>query len=243
MPLPTTKTPVKTSLADLTVLLYGPPKIGKTTMAAGADHALFLATEPGLNHLEAYQMPINSWEEMLDACADIVTTEHDFRTIIIDTIDNAYSLCADYICRQWKLKHISDMENNKGYSLACAEFTRVLNKLALLPYGLYLISHAKQIDVKTRTAKYPKWVPSLSGKPREAVLSLVDMILYADIEEEVDPETGNPVERRVLRTKPTNSYEAGDRTGRLPDTLPLDYEAFAHAFEESARIADPFHDQ
>jgi hypothetical protein len=33
----------------------------------------------------------------------------------------------------------------------------------------------------------------------------------------------------VLRTKPAKHYEAGDRTGRLPETLPLDYAAFTAA--------------
>ena len=45
--LPTTKTAPKNTLADLTVLVYGQTKIGKTTLCSQADGALFLATEPG----------------------------------------------------------------------------------------------------------------------------------------------------------------------------------------------------
>ena len=36
-----------------------------------------------------------------------------------------------------------------------------------------------------------------------------------------------------MRTKPTTLFEAGDRTGRLPETIPLDYEAFVHAFNDA----------
>ena len=69
MPLPTTKTPPKTNMADLTILVYGATKIGKSTWCSHADHALFLSTEPGLNSLEVYQVAIRSWEELLEACA------------------------------------------------------------------------------------------------------------------------------------------------------------------------------
>lgn len=235
--LPSAKTPPRNDLAELTVLLYGQPKIGKSSWCAQADHALFLATEAGLHHLETFQTPIASWLELQEACAEIAAGQHDFRTIIIDTIDNAYRYCEEYVCEQHRIKHPGDLEYGKGWALVNNEFTRVLTKLSLLPYGLYLVSHAEQIEVKTRTEKYRKWVPSLSGKARKSVIALVDMILYADIEETRDTE-GTVSEQRVLRTKPSAAYEAGDRTGRLPDTLPLDYAAFLTAF-----ITDPFADQ
>ena len=36
-----------------------------------------------------------------------------------------------------------------------------------------------------------------------------------------------------MRTKPTETYEAGDRTGRLPAVIELDYAKFAEAFERA----------
>jgi alpha-galactosidase len=77
MLLPTAKTPPKPNLADLTVLVYGPTKIGKSTWCSHADGALFLSTEPGLNSLEVFQTPIANWDELqrrhpnmpIDSCA------------------------------------------------------------------------------------------------------------------------------------------------------------------------------
>ena len=42
--------------------------------------------------------------------------------------------------------------------------------------------------------------------------------------------TAVKVEGKCGRTKPGATYEAGDRTGRLPETLPLDFVEFAKAF-------------
>ena len=46
--LPKTKSKPKHTLSDLTALVYGPSKIGKSTWCSKADDALFLATEPGI---------------------------------------------------------------------------------------------------------------------------------------------------------------------------------------------------
>ncbi|MCK9328049.1 MAG: ATP-binding protein, partial [Bacteroidales bacterium] len=219
----------------LTVLVYGPTKIGKSTWCSNADGALFLSTEPGLNSLEVFQTPITSWDELLAACGEIAAGDHPFKTVIIDTVDNAYRMCADYICRKFKIEHESDLGYGKGYTLITNEFQRVLNKLAFMPYGLYLISHSQSIEIETRTGKYTKTVPTLPEKARKIVLGLVDMVLYCDIETGTCPD-GRAVARRVMRTKPSIYYEAGDRTGRLPEVIDLDYSRFIEAFNAGSEI-------
>jgi len=229
--LPTQKTPPKANLHDLTVLVYGPHKYGKSEFCSQADNALFLATEPGLNHLEVYQQPISSWDELLVAAKDIAEGRHAFRTVIIDTVDNAYRMCAEYVCQKNKIEHESDLDYGKGYALVNGEFHRVLNKLALLPYGLFLVSHSQEKEIETRTGKYTKVVPTMPDKARKLVLGLVDIILFCDLEPAPGPD-GKPAYRRVLRTKPSTAYEAGDRTGRLPEVIDLDFAAFVTAFAQ-----------
>ncbi len=204
--------------------------VHNSTWCSHADVALFLSTEPGLNSLEVFQTPIRSWEELLAACGEIAEGKHPFKTVIIDTIDNAFRMCADYVCRKFKIEHESDLGYGKGYSLIANEFQRVLNKLAFMPYGLFLISHSQNVEIETRTSKYTKTVPTLPEKVRKLVLGLVDMVLYCDIETGAGSD-GKVSARRVMRTKPSIYYEAGDRTVRLPDTIDLDYDRFIEAFK------------
>ena len=227
--LPTAPTPQKQSVSDYSILLYGPSKAGKTTTASQADGALFLATEPGLNALNAFQVPVTSWEDFLAACAEIAQGEHPFKTIVVDTVDLAYRFCSEHMLKKYSVEHESDLGYGKGYALVNNEFHRVLTKLAHLPCGLILISHAQEIVVETRTGKFTKTVPTLPEKARKIVLGLVDIILYCDVEVTRDA-NGQATVRRVLRTKPTQYYEAGDRTGRLPEILDMDYRAFVAAF-------------
>jgi hypothetical protein len=228
--LPTTKTPPRSKLADLTVLIYGLPKIGKSTWCSKSEGALFLATEPGLNSLEVYQVPIASWAELLAACAEIAKGEHEFKTVILDTVDNAYRMCADHINAKFKVEYEGDLEYGKGWALIRNEFQRVLTKLASLPSGLFLVSHAEEKEVQTATKTYTRIKPTLPDKARKIIVGMADMILYCDVETSVNGE-GKSVVQRVMRTKPSAYYEAGDRTGRLPDTIPLDFGEFIKAFE------------
>ena len=39
-----------------------------------------------------------------------------------------------------------------------------------------------------------------------------------------------------MHTKPSPHYEAGDRTGRLPDTIDLDFSKFIEAFNRPAAV-------
>ncbi len=240
--LPTTKTPPKSALSDYTILIYGPAKFGKSEFCSKAEDALFLATEPGLNSIEAYQEPIPSWEKLLAACAELAEGKHRFKTVILDTVDQAYKLCAEHVCRQLKITHESDLPQSKGYSVVNNEFHRVLRKLAFLPYGLFLVAHSQEKEIETRTGRFMKAIPTLPEKPRKIVLELVDVILFCDFEV-ADDQSGAKSFRRVLRTKPSPNFEAGDRTRRFPSVLPWDdpdpavnYARFVDAFERSGGV-------
>ncbi len=227
--LPTEKTRPSADLATKTVLIYGPPKVGKSTFASRFPGALFFECEPGLGELEVYKMPTFTWPDFLAACKLVAAGDHPFKTIVIDTLDNAFKFCSDHVCAKYGVEYEGDLPHGKGWAFVKNEWHRVLTKLASLPCGLVLISHAVDREVETRTEKYTKTQPSLPDRARGVVLGLVDMVLYADTVTR-RAKDGSLLIDRVIRTKPNPAYEAGDRTGRLPDLLPLDFEAFAKAF-------------
>ena len=131
------------------------------------------------------------------------------------------------------MEHESDGSHGKIYGLIKNEIYRVLTKLAHLPYGLILISHSQDRDLETRTGTVTRTVPTLSESFRQIVIGLVDLILYCDVQIE-QAEDGTRKYRRVVRTKPSPHYEAGDRTGRLPETIDLNFQAFIEAFNRPA---------
>ncbi|MBI1374517.1 MAG: AAA family ATPase [Phycisphaera sp.] len=206
--------------------------VHNSTFASRFPDALFFECEPGLSELEVYKVPTYTWEDLLEACRLVGAGKHEFQTIVIDTVDNAFKYCSEYVCKKHGVEYEGDLDHGKGWAFVKNEWHRVLTKLASLPYGLILISHATEKEVKTRTGPYTRVQPSLPDRARHVVLGLVDMILYCDTAQRKD-EAGNVVVERVIRTKPHPTYEAGDRTGRLPEVMPLDYGAFVEAFTRS----------
>lgn len=215
MKLPNKKTPKRQSLSNFTILLYGHPKVGKSTLASHMDNPLFLATEAGLNSLEVFQVPIKSWPEFLEVCAAIDKGDHQFKTIVIDTITNLFKFCSAYICEKNGIAHESELGYGKGWHLVKEEFFRAITKLSLLPCGLVFICHADLLEIKTRTVSINKLVPNLPKQASELITTMSDFIFLCDIEE-----SGF---ERFIRTKPSESWVAGDRTGKLPQTLPMDF--------------------
>lgn len=215
------------------ILLYGPSKIGKSTFASQADNAIFVASEPGLNALSVFKVDVGSWPEFLAVGAELAKQDHNFKTIVVDTIDNLYEACLSHVCSGLKDKdgnatitHPADLGYGKGWNAVNGEFKRVLTRLASLPQGLILISHSKEKEIETKTGSYMKTVPSTGASA--IVLGLVDMVLYAEVE---STKTDKGIKhRRIIHTKPTATYDAGDRTGKLPDVIPLDYKTFTKAF-------------
>jgi hypothetical protein len=224
-----------TELSSVTILVYGKPKIGKSTFAAQFPGALFLPTEPGLNHLEVYQAPadgtgIKNWDHFIAVMTEIARGGHPFKTLIVDTIDNLHKMCAEHVCKTRGVEYAGDMPHAKGWALVANEFERVIRRIAQLPYGLVMISHATDRETETPKGTVLRTVPTLSEGARKSVAGLVDMILYCDVEAVADTD-GSTKFKRVIRTKPATNYDAGDRTGTLPPTIDLSFGSFFEAWE------------
>lgn len=228
--LPTKKSKPQFSMEKLSMILYGAPKIGKSTFCSYADDALFIATEPGLNHLETANVFVNSWREFLEVMAALATEKHGFKIIIIDTLDKLCDFCELDICEKAKVQTIGDLGFGKGYTLYKNELKRVFIKVFALNMGVILTSHSQLIDVDTQTGRQTKWMPTFEKRAREIIMPMVDIIGFAQNVVSLN-QNGERVESRVLQTKTSSIWEAGDRTGRLPETMPFDYKLFEKAIK------------
>lgn len=212
------KTQVSNGLANQTILLYGMAKVGKTTTANQFPKALFLATEAGHSHLECDRINCNSWNKFLEACALVAKGEHEYQTIIIDTIDNLVDYCTESVCKENGISYPSELAMGRGWALVTSELKRAMMKLASLPYTLVMISHSTREIIETSSGKkYDRWTISVSGKNKQIFLNMSDLILFIDFRREGE-ET-----KRIIKTRPSPSWQAGDRSGRLPEELPLSY--------------------
>lgn len=231
--LPTERTVPNSELSNKIILLYGKPKVGKSTLASKFPGAVFAATEPGLKYLSVHQTPIADWLGFAKMCHALMETEHDFKTLVVDTIDLLWDMLCDYIAKKHGHSHISDFTGwGKGYSMAKQEMTRVLTKVANMPtkkghgMGLVLVSHANEVEDDGKLV----WMPSLSKAPRLVLTAMSDIICFADIYQNSEGGIG-----RTLRLAPHPKFVTGGRIHNLPDVIGLEYTELAQAIQSAIK--------
>lgn len=242
--MPISKPPVVNDLARKTILLWGPPKIGKSCLASQFPDAVFIATERGLDDLEATRWManderyvVNGWEEICLATREVI--ESGAKTIVLDTADNAYFMCESHICNKYGVDYRTDgtLAYGKGTALINNEFRRYLLKTVSVGVGVILVSHATVEELEDRKMA----IPTLPDKIRPMLMGMMDMILYMTVQSIMI--AGTPTVQRIIHTKPSPHYIAGDRTGRLPATIVLpddptqNYATFITAFNAKTESA------
>lgn len=242
MPIPKTKSVPVSDLYRKKILLHGQPKIGKTTVASQIPDAVFLATEPGLGSVEAFrwedergQYLIGDWNTLNQALDEVIAAKR-FRMVVLDSLDAAFELCRDHVCREHGEKFHLDgkLSYGKGTAMINGELRRFLMRLANLDIGLLMLAHTIQEEVETRTGKTLRYVPNLPEKVRHPILAFVDLIGFCDFD--IEAESGKL--RRVIRTRPSPNWEAGDRTGKLPPTVALSWDSLFGAFHDAVKAGN-----
>ena len=214
----------------ITMVIYGAPKIGKSTFCSRFENALFMATEPGLDYLRTKNVRVHDWAEVLEL-VDILEKQAGagYKTLIIDTVDQLWSFCCEYVRKSRGVEALVDLPFGKGRDLATSIMTDLTNRIMRLDLGVVFVSHAQMTEIDTVGGKASRFLPTIPEKARDIILPLVDIIGFATVETSFD--TGVKVEKRMLRVAPSNIWEAGDRSGRLKDPLPLNFHIFKAQYE------------
>lgn len=227
---------VSRDLRGYSVLFYGEPKSGKTTISSKFPGALVLAFEKGYAAIPGIMAkPMNSWGDFKKVLAELKDPEvkNIFQTVVIDTADIAYGLCEKYICsRESDAKNtyeqISDLPFGKGYKLAQQEFDEGLRKILQMDYGLILISHAVDKTFKDEAGvEYNQIIPTLDNKARLVCERTCDIIGYS---RQVNTEEGV---RTKLFMRGTPRFVAGSRFRFTPDVIDFTYENLVQAIADA----------
>lgn len=117
------------------VLLYGVGGIGKTSLAAEWPSPLYLPTEgerPPSDVDMATPGTIDSFDDLLNIFGELLTTEHEFKTVIIDSLDGLESLVWAATCARLGVASIEEPGFGKGYVEADSEWKEYLGAIGAL---------------------------------------------------------------------------------------------------------------
>ena len=227
---------VSKDLRGYSVLVYGEPKSGKTTIATRFPKSLLLAFEKGYSAIPGVMAhDVNTWGEFRKVLNELKDPEvkEAYYNVIIDTADIAYALCEKYICNMESneknnYESIGDIPFGKGYKLAMTEFDECIRRILQMGYGLILISHAQNKSFTDENgAEYNKIIPTLDSRGRLVCERTCDIIGYSR-----GIETDEGI-RTKLFLRGTPRFVAGSRFRHTPNVIDFTYDALVKAISDA----------
>ena len=193
------------SLNPKVLLLYGAPKVGKTTMLSKLDNCLIVDTEKGTHMIEAYVQEVNNREELIQTLKDAMEG-HEFKYIAIDTIDKVVQWAEHAVCAEYEVASIADLTFGKGYALAREKVMNTINAFRDICEHLIIVGHRKvaRAVIDGKALVEPESL-DITGKLKNLIMSDCDAIGYVLREDD----------KLMVSFRADESVEAGSRCEHL----------------------------
>jgi len=234
------------------IVLCGVEKIGKSTFASGSPNPIFMAIkgEEGIDALDVARTPvIETYGELMEAIGMLAEQEHDYETVVIDSISTLEPLVWDHLCKTAGVDSIEKVGGGfgKGYVAAVGLWREIMAGLDYLReekgMGSILIGH---VVVRTFTdplaESYDAYEMDIHKKLAAAIFRWSDCILFANNkvavrEDDAGKKKGIQRADRVLFTQRRPAHMGGGRGifGQLPYELDMNFGAFADAIEKASK--------
>ncbi len=223
------------------LLIYGPEKMGKTTLASQFPNPVFIQTERGESTgLELTSFGhLTSFQEVLDAFGVLAAEDHEFKTVVIDSVSALEKLIWGQVCENSNVRSIELAAGGygKGYVEAINLWGEVLDALNYLRINrgmtIVLLGHSLVTSFDDpETQSYSIYdIDLFNGKKsssRALITREVDAILLIKKDVTIKTENANPKnpgraradggDTRWIYTQGRPAFTAGNRYS-MPDRL------------------------
>ena len=217
------------------MVIYGPEKSGKTSLAAWSKNPIFAmsSNETGLETLidygqlgETANMPaFQSWEEFLKFLDRILVEEHNFETLVLDTLNGFEKMAEAFVTTTEFGGDTSKrgfLHYMVGYKATTPHWSAMLNLLDQIreEKGMTIIGlcHQQVHSFKNPTGQdYDRYQPQMHERQWGATHQWADLIMFLDTVTVVDEEGSRPKAKggpqRIARCQKSATWDAGNRYG------------------------------
>ena len=189
------------------LLLYGAPKVGKTTMLSQLDDCLIVDTEKGSRMLEGYISEVNTRDELIDTLIELKESKDvKYKYVALDTIDKITEWAERRVCEEENVRAIGDLAFGKGYGMVREKVVQTIEAFKNVTEHLIIIGHRKVAYAVTdgSTIVIPESL-DLTGKLKNVIMSGADAIGYVYRNED----------ELMVSFKANEAIEAGSRCSHL----------------------------
>jgi len=164
------------------ILIHADHGLGKSSLAAKAPNAIFIQTEDGLNEIDAEAFPmVTTFNMVMDQLKSIHDEDHEYRTLVIDSLDWLEKLINVHVCKEGGKDSISDFGYGAGFQMVYEQFERVKNALNAIRekknMAIILICHSQVATYNNPLgADYDRHKIKLRDKNAELFLEWADLV-------------------------------------------------------------------
>jgi len=235
------------------ILVYGYEGCGKSTFAAGAPKAIFIPTEDGIGQIDCYHFPLaKSFADVMSDINDLVTENHDFQTVVIDSLSALERIIHTEVCKKFSVRSIEQADGGygKGYKFAIENFwlpfIHALDACHDKGMMIILTAHVGTFTVQNPEGSYDRTGPLLHKTARDLLHQWTDCTLLAEQKGRITEKNGQTVVSalgkdggdRVIRCIGSIGTIAKNRY-KLPMEMPLDFQAFLNAISGAMTDTTP----
>ena len=190
-----------------TMLLYGAPKVGKTTALSQLEDCLIIDTENGANMVDGYIETVSNREELISLLQE-AKEGHEYKYAAIDTIDKIAIWAEKAICEQENVTAIADLAFGKGFGMVRENVLNTVNILKEIFPHVIIIGHRKwaKAVVDSKAIVEPESL-DLTGKLKNMLMADCDAIGYVYRNEENS--------KLMVTFQANEALEAGSRSPHL----------------------------
>jgi len=190
-----------------TMLLYGAPKVGKTTALSKLDDCLIIDTEGGANMIEGYVESVKDRAELITLLKE-AQDGHEFKYVAIDTIDRVATWADKAVCEEEGVSAVQDLPFGKGFGLVREKVLNTIHFLKEIFPHVIIIGHRKwaRAIVDGKAMVEPESL-DLTGKLKNMLMADCDAIGYVYRDEEK--------KKLMVSFQANEALEAGSRSPHL----------------------------
>lgn len=228
------------------IWIYGAAFSGKTTMLDDAPNPLNLNTDGNIQFVTMPYMPIKdevtvngrmtnrkfAWEVFKDTIAELEKKQNDFKTIIIDLLEDTREMCRIYMYDSLGIQHESDSGFGKGWDIIKTEYLSTMRRFFNLDYeNLIVVSHediSKDIT-KKNGQNITRIAPNIQDAIANKIAGMVDIVARVVVEDD-DSRTLNFKQNEVI-------FGGGRLKGITQTSIPLSWDALMDVYDQANQAA------
>lgn len=240
----------------LLLLVYGPDGVGKSSFGSKAPNPIFFGPESGTDYLDVCRYPEpKNWKEVLEGLDDLIVSPHEYRTLVVDSLDWMEPLLFSQII-------IEDGKKAKTIETACGGYGKgyveaekrwkdeFIERLNILRFkrkmNIILIAHSDVVnfpDPESQT-EYKRYELKLNKRGSAKFREYVDAVLFVTFRTFIKKDANSDKVRtfgmgdRVIMTEKRPAYDAKNRYG-LQHELNLDWDELVMAISQSSPSSLP----